>query len=227
MKNQTDGAQSIERPKEMSNVESEIRDQIKMIQGLSADQSVELFSTHIKRGWTKETQIVMACFVLKHFWAIAIDLKMNNVLDADNRNTYNRILAAVSALGKFLSRRFPMECDNDGTAMVTMTKHMKQLTYFLHGVDMVVPCKHANFINRICCTMFVPFSGYTGGTIQWKKQVVSCRKESEHFIEAYDQKVWYCAYFFLALNCSIPVVHALVTNNNADPFGSKKLCSAD
>ena len=80
-------------------------------------------------------------------------------------------------------------------------------------------CIHLNLSDRVCCWGFSPstdkifdYDPEVCYTYYWKKLVKGCRDESERQISAYHDRVHICVYFFLALDCPIPVVHALVEN---------------
>jgi len=78
-------------------------------------------------------------------------------------------------------------------------------------------CYHANRISRVTCDSFAPKRYWHGwpvksdilDTAEWQTLVAECNRQSASKLGSYKMRYFVRAYFFLALDCSIPVVEAV------------------
>jgi len=78
-------------------------------------------------------------------------------------------------------------------------------------------CYHADRISRVTCDSFAPKRYWPDwpaesdilDTAEWQTLVAECNKEARTKLSSYKLRYFVRSYFFLALDCSIPVVESI------------------
>jgi len=148
---------------------------------------ITLFGTYQKIATTYNTFCSFLCYwVFKHsFWCFGWrDVYHPNVYKGDCGAHKDVMLHVCDIKCKFI-----------------LADNRHRLTKNRNSV-----CCHDLSIDYVCCFANHP---QDSGQREWKQLAEESYVESKRHIEAYNRRVWKFAYFFLALDCSIPVVHAL------------------
>lgn len=218
-----------------SNMYSLLDSIIQQIKAESVNQRVELFNTMVrwsdtsyKIGYPEAAQkrIVGLCFALEHFAEKAHQMggstsEYRYASFGEHKYDICDIctVMGLAAFDAFLYDRFI----KDRPVEAYMREHVRPKFSadgrWLPYAGKSNQCTHLNLSGRVCCWGFSPstdkmidYDPQNCYTYYWKKLVKSCRNESNRQISAYHYRVHIGVYFFLALDCPIPVVHALVEN---------------
>ena len=211
---------------ELQNLLTTVHDVIRHITELSnSNPLVELFNiTSTHRSDQTQESIVVACFILKRFVRDAKELgrDVNTkylMLDEQNYDagiviskeidsTYDEMSNELSTVDAFLSERFDLHLKISHLRWDKMWSPVKLLD--IQGIQRkkLIKCEHDTAIDRICCrSSTVSLSD----TIEWHAFVASCHKKSAHYIKLHQFKVWLCTYLMLGLECTTPVLNAILS----------------
>jgi len=113
---------------------------------------------------------------------------------------------------KFLSGRFVWYPQSN----IFYHDHCKEVDFPIWGALNYRSCNHNNLISRVKCDSFTPNHNWEGrpesdilDTVGWLNLVTECNRQSTSKLKSYKWRYFVRSYFFLALDCSIPVVEAV------------------
>jgi len=121
---------------------------------------------------------------------------------------YDMMFDERDEFDRFLSDLFVRSCFD--VEYVIQYHRCRTIDYY-DRVEYCCVCHHgSDWAARMACDSFVPRdASYDFDTFEWLAFVKSCNKQSASKLTSYKQRYFVRAYFFLALDCSIPVVEAV------------------
>jgi len=167
-----------------------------------------------ERDRVNQQTIVFACSVL-----MLIDEEMKTLIRANPITCqtcdamHDTMFCEYYDFDKFLSGRFVWKSQSN----IFEHGHCKEVvSHPIWGAYNYRSCDHYILISRVKCDSFAP-NHYLEGwpesnvldTVGWLSLVTECNRQSASKLKSYKWRYFVRSYFFLALDCSIPVVEAV------------------
>jgi hypothetical protein len=158
-----------------------------------------------EKGRSGQAIIVSVCCVLMLIYDELKGLSKN--ADSITRQLYDSMIEAYTQFNNFLHREFISLRFNLNDVM---KNHVRKRIIYIY-------CYHdGDWISRFICTDFVPQRiqsiqnrGYKFDTPDWLDFVQQIKERAPAKLASYKLRYFVIAYFFVALDCSAPVVEAV------------------